>query len=263
MPSASAFTTGRTASSFDPTQMEFSAKTGSWAVVHVYPKPDGGYARDVTELTPGHNMVVGTHAIFHGYVTFNPSFDQRLRPWSPDQAPMSPPQEWTAPSEAIRLPLLVDRYGPLWWTATSIIALNATMAQIEVWAATPEFQQGQLPVVEIGKSRPVKIKDRPGETFYAPVLQHVGWVPLEQAQLGPRVTPILPPPAVRPRLLSNTPVPLVQPAIQAKPGVTDLPWEETVVPKPLPTAASDQAASPDKATTASSADPFAIFRRQG
>jgi hypothetical protein len=262
MPSASAFTTGRTASSFDPVRAEFGAKTGSWAVVHVHPKPEGGYARDVTELSPGHNAVVGVHAIHHGWVTFNPSFDQRLRPWSPDQTPMSPPQGWVSPSEAIKLPLLVDRYGPLWWMATSIIALNAMMAQIEVWASAPEFQQGQLPIVEIGQSRPIKIKDRPGETFYAPVLLQRGWTPLEQAQLGPRVTPILPPPAVRPHLLSNPPQP-VQPVIQAKPEATDLPWEETPVPKPLPVAASDQVASPDKAAPAPSADPFAIFRRQG
>jgi hypothetical protein len=108
----SAFITGRTTSTFDPTRVEFSAKTGTWVVVHITPKPDGGYARDVTELAPDHNMVVGTHAIFHGYVTFNPSFDQRLRPWAPEQTPMSPPHEWASPSEAIRLPLLVDRYGP-------------------------------------------------------------------------------------------------------------------------------------------------------
>jgi hypothetical protein len=259
----SAFITGRTASTFDPTRVEFNAKTGVWAVVYVHPKPEGGFARDVTELSPGHNLVVGVHAIFHGYVTFNPSFDQRLRPWSPDQAPMSAPQEWPSPSEAIRLPLLVDRYGPLWWMVTATISLNAIMSQIEEWSVVPEFQQGQLPIVAIGRPRPIKIKDRPNETFYGPVLQLIGWVLPERAQLGQRVTPILPP-AVRLHLLSNPPVPSIQPVIQAKPEAADVRWEEAAIPKPLPPVHDHPVAPSASAAAAAESDPFNIFRhRQG
>jgi hypothetical protein len=142
-----------------------------------------------------------------------------------------------------------------------MIALNAIMSQIEAWSISPEFQQGQLPIVQIGRSRPVKINDRPGEAFYAPVLPQIGWVLLEQAQLGQRITPILPPPAVRSHLLSTPPL-SVQPVIQARPEATELPWETTPMPKPLPSMASAQAASPGNASIPPATDPFDIFRRR-
>jgi hypothetical protein len=252
----SAFTTGRTAAAFDPVRLEFSAKTGIWSVVHVQPNPSGGYSRDVTELQVGHNAVVGVHAVFHGYTVFAPSFDQRLRPWAPDQAPLEPPREWASPSEAIKLPLLVDKYGPLWILVTSVIAMNAVMQMLEGWSVEPEYQQGQLPIVAISKGRPVKIKDRPGETFYAPVLTRQGWCPLEQAQLGKRVTPILAP-AMRAPQLSAPPG---QPTITAASAVVELPWEETPQPKPLPEVKT--AATPPAASTTGTPDPFDIFRRQ-
>jgi hypothetical protein len=244
----SAFARGRSAPTFDPVRLEYSSKAGTWTVVHVQPSASGGYSKDVTQLQLGQSVIPGTHCIYHGYVTFTPSFDQQLRPWAPEQPPMPPPQGWASPVEALKFPLLVDRFGPLWLMVTSVIAMNSLMAMLEEWSSAPEFQEGQLPICELAESRPIKIKDRPGETFYAPALSRVAWCQLEQTQLGTRVTPILPP-VTRPKRLAPHPV---QEPIKLVDSSHDLPWEDVPQPKPLPEVSTGKPPS---------ADPFDVFRR--
>jgi hypothetical protein len=273
---ASAFATGRYGGQAEPRRLEWNTKAGQLSVADIEPDPHGGYKKTLAPLSPGVEMVIGFHSVLHGYTEFAPKFQQQLQPWSPGLPVIPVPSDWANPVETIKLPLLVDRFGPLWLMLTATIAINAFKDLFDRVSWTKEAQDSLLPLVGLEPSRAVILRDRPGETYHAPAFAVKSWVSVQDAGLGPRITAVptatlghdlkplhrLP---TQPAALSE-PRPLPEPSPQTEPASSSLPWESTSQPQPLPAAplsAPVQSAAIAAASAVPSTDPFAIFRRQG
>jgi len=261
---ASAFSTGRSGGQAEPRRLEFSAKTGQLSVVEIEADPRSGFHKQATALAVGHKAILGLHSIFHGFVSFAPKFEQRLQPWSPGRPVMSMPPDMNDPIETIKLPLLIEGHGSLGLMLTSVIAINSIKDMLDRLSWTNEAQSGDVPVVTIAAGRPVTLRDRPGETFYAPAFTVVGWISVEAAGLGPRVT------ATPTATIGHADQPLHRPLPAPAPttatttpagAAAGVPWD-LPEPRPLPPVtpsapAAGQAAANELVTV----DPFEVFRR--
>jgi hypothetical protein len=226
-------------------------------------------------------MVVGVHAYYGGWAQLRPPpFRELFSPWAPGLK-LSPAPEWENPTPALKVPLYVDRFGPLWLLLTASIPITSMTNFFNRLAHEEKGRQGLLPLVLLQPSRPLTLRDWPGKVFFELVLEIDDWVEEAAVNLGPRVTPR--PTMVVPTLLrqsnvqlqlpAQTEVPSVAPsppvtqpaaapaatALAAAPVTTttsEVPWE---VPTPQPLPAAMPAAA--QVVTAGH-DPFEVFRRR-
>jgi hypothetical protein len=275
----SGFATGQTARQFDTKWLQYGTTTGVLSVVESVPDSQGNWLKQQTALATGHQMILGMHSLFHGWVQFQPPpRREQLHAWAPGVAMLPCPTDWENPQEALKFPILVNQHGPLWLTLTANIPLTGMLNFFSRLGVEPEGRVGRLPKVKLAPSRVVMLRDWPGKVFYDLVFEIIGWVGEDQVHLGPRVTPppvltaqalVNPPPPVQPALTTQSTVAISPPSNPPTAAPTaaatlaasiDVPPWDVPQPQPLPPV-TPSAVPPSPASAPAAHDPFEIFRR--
>jgi hypothetical protein len=223
-------------------RLQFGALTGQYTIVTV---ADG--VKNTTALSTTALLVLDWGGIEIGVVKFSPPpYAERFVYYG---QPVEMPADLTGYQDAIRVPVLVQRLGLLSQLVPSIIVINAIKALFDGFGYRSEAQQGLLAVYAQRAPRQVTMASRPGDVFYAPVLEIVDWMERDDT-FGPRrvraPTPILASEHVPPLQVpdnSNAPSSTVPPATPLPPPAAAA-MPAYPAPSPTPLRPTPAAAAP-------------------
>jgi hypothetical protein len=201
-------------------RLQFGALTGQYTIVSV---TDG--AKNVTTLPGSAQLVYDWGALELGLVRFSPPPYAEHFVYYGQSLEM--PADTTGFQDAIRVPVLVQKLGLMSQMVPSILVINALKALYDSFGYQTKAQEELLAVYAQRSPRRVTMASRPGDVFYAPVLEIVDWMERDSNVFGPRRVraplPILPPGGAAPLQVADT-------TNQSPPPAAALP----AVPKPTP-----------------------------
>jgi hypothetical protein len=163
----------------DIRRLQFGAMTGHYTLVTV-----ANGVKNTAALPPGALMVLDWGALEIGAARFTPPpYAERFAYYG---QPVEMPADPTGWQDAIRVPVLVQQLGLLSQLVPSIIVINALKALFDQFGYRTEAQQGLLAVYAQRQPRQITMASRPGDVFYAPVLEIVDWMERDIGVFGPR-----------------------------------------------------------------------------
>jgi hypothetical protein len=90
---------------------------------------------------------------------------------------------------AVRVQVLLQRFGLAQWTLGGIIAQNAIFSVYLQFQHAREAVEGKIPICRLRPSRQIAVASRQGEIHNAPVVEIAAWTARDEGKFGPRTVP--------------------------------------------------------------------------